>query len=346
MPAADNDDPEAPLSRLTGSPAPSTLGATELATVEEVEPCCAAGPLPLLPLLSLAALSLAFTRAASASRSEAASLAAMRAIVSGDCWGGGRGPAFLGRGRREVALPGERVGDSGAVEAEAGAGVGAERFEPEEKEEEVEDVAGSVWTVVLTTDGGCFLSAGEGLFLSSWGGGGGTGWVLLLLGDALADLFGRGGGGMSVDVLGVGVGVGGSRDLELSAGFDTAVRADEEDVAAVALVGRCLVTGLVVGTSFLGCSVDLAAAARVTRVAGFLGAGFLGAGASFLTEASDRVDLAVVVVVVVLLEALETEVSGEGFTLSSEESELAKTPELGLEVGFSSCESVETLSLF
>ena len=133
---------------------------------------------------------------------------------------------------------------------------------------------------------------------------------------------------MSVDV----AGVGGARGLELSAGFDTAVRADEEDVAAVALVGRCLVTGRVVGTSFLGCSVDLAVAARVALVAGFLSA-----GASFLTEVSDRV---------VLLEALETEVSGEGFTLSSEESELANTPESGLDFGISSCESVETLSLF
>ena len=132
------------------------------------------------------------------------------------------------------------------------------------------------------------------------------------------------------------VGAGGARVLGVSADFGAADRADEDVVAAVALVGRCLVSGLV-GVSFLG-SATVAAAARVALVAGLLGA-----GVSFLNETSDRVDLTAV-----LLEVLDAEGSGEGFTsrLSRDESVLSNTAEFGLDLGFSSCESVETLSLF
>lgn len=330
--ADDDDDPEISLlCRLTGS-APPSLGTFELSATTEVEEACGAGPFAVL-LFSLAALSLALTLAASASRSEAASLAAMRAIVSGDCWGGGRGPTFLGRGSREAALPVARVGESGAAAAGTAMGAGAGA-----------GVVCSTGTLVLMAVGWVLVE--EGALLDSWvGGRGGRG--LWLFGDALADLFGRVGGGMSVVVLVVIVvlAAGGARLLDFSADLGPVVRADEDVVAAVALVVRCLVGGLV-GVLFLGSVAVLVAVtvtgAAVARVA--LVAGLLGAGVSFLAVVPDRVDLAVVV-----LEVLETEDSGDIFTtsrLSCEESVWVKTAELGLESGFSSCDSAETLSLF
>ena len=62
----------------------------------------------LVRLPRRAAFSLALTRAASASRSEAASFAAMVAIVSGLCCGGGSGALFLGSGSFDGVRRGRR----------------------------------------------------------------------------------------------------------------------------------------------------------------------------------------------------------------------------------------------
>lgn len=95
-------EPDTSLSRLAGFPPLPTL---ELPTVD-VDAVLAL----LLPIF--AALSFALTRAALASRSDAASLAAMPANVTGDCCEVGRRWGAL-RGRRELVFGGERAGDSG-----------------------------------------------------------------------------------------------------------------------------------------------------------------------------------------------------------------------------------------
>lgn len=84
----------------------------------------------LTPLPRWAAFSLARTRAASASRSEAASLAVMVAMDSGDCCGAGSTPLQpdRGKGRRELTRFGERPGDgAGDGAAPCGGGGGGRR---------------------------------------------------------------------------------------------------------------------------------------------------------------------------------------------------------------------------
>lgn len=123
------DEEEACLSRLVGSP---TL---PLRTREEDnDDACGGGGgscarllslLLLLPLAavavavlalpSLAAFNFARTRAASASRSEAANLAAIRAMLSGDCCGGGKTPTLRGLGRREDVLGGDSCSAGGSA---------------------------------------------------------------------------------------------------------------------------------------------------------------------------------------------------------------------------------------
>jgi hypothetical protein len=76
---------------------------------------------------SRAAFSLARTRAASASRSDAASFAAMEAMVSGLCGGGGgrSPPAGRGSGRRELMRRGERLDEGGEAGRAGGGGMSA-----------------------------------------------------------------------------------------------------------------------------------------------------------------------------------------------------------------------------
>lgn len=94
----------------TVEPDTSLLATLELVPTVEVDEV-ALLPLPLPPIF--AAFNFARTRAALASRSEAANFAAMRATVTGDCCEVGRRCGGALRGRRELDLGGERQGDSG-----------------------------------------------------------------------------------------------------------------------------------------------------------------------------------------------------------------------------------------
>lgn len=99
----------------------------------------------LTPRGPRAARSLARTRAASASRSDAANFAAMVAMVRGLCWGAGS--ALRGRGRREALLRrGDRLGDPRG---------------PESLPESVELRSGLWWREVGLGDMGWTLGAGS-----------------------------------------------------------------------------------------------------------------------------------------------------------------------------------------
>lgn len=295
------DELDSCLSRLIGSPA---LTALDDAAVVAVEVCDGTKLLPAF-FPDLAALSLALTRAASASLSEAANLAAMRAMLSGDCCAGGRTPALRNLGRREADLVGERTGESTG------------RLVPE-----VDSVVVAAASVLR--DGGWVSAGGFFAFEAATG-------VDWFAGEAFALLVGRGGGGILTVLSDVGAG----RDLVVS-DLDGAVRADEDAVAAVARVDLCRVSGLD-GGSFFSCAV----AALVLLVTGLVTAKDV---VSFVDDTSDRADL-----VVTLLGSVETEDSGDCLgksILSSEESDSVKTWEVGRDLGFSSCLSVDTFNLF
>lgn len=108
----------------------------------------------------------------------------------------------------------------------------------------------------------------------------------------------------------------------VGSGFDRAVREDDDAVGAVTRVERWRVSGFA-GVSFFS---------DATALTVFM-VGRAGAGASLLDVAAGRVDRAVG-----LFAALETVVSGDGSgrrTLSKDEFEFSRLPELGRDSGCS-----------